>query len=96
MFSRLAFLIQKVEEMIISSKEKYYNNLGLNFNNPHTHCKTSWSLLKTWVNCRKVSLIPPIQISDKFIATFTEKAKAFNNYFAEQCRVIDNNSQLLC
>ena len=39
-------------------------------------------------------LIPPIQIDDKFITYFTEKAKAFNNYFAKQCRVIDNNSQL--
>ena len=96
MFSHLAFLIQKVEEMIISSEEKYYNNLGLNLNNPRTHCKTYWSLLKTLVNGRRVSLVLPIQIGDKFIATFTENAKAFNNYFAERCRVIDNNSQLPC
>ena len=39
-------------------------------------------------------LLPPIQIGDKLITNLTEKAEALNYYFAKQCRVIDNNSQL--
>ena len=62
--------------------------------NPCSYCKTYWSLLKTLLNGRKVPLIPPIQIGDKFISNFTEKAKGFSYYFAKQCSVIDNNSQL--
>ena len=61
-------------------------------NNPRTDCKTYWSL-KT-IDYRRKPLIPPNQTGDKFINYFTEKAKAFKNYFAKQCRVIDNNSQL--
>ena len=40
---------------------------------------------------RRVSLIPQIQIGDKFITNFIENAKSFNDHFAK-CRVIDNNS----
>ena len=94
MFDRLAFLSQKIEEIIVSSKEKYYTNLSSKLNNPHSHCKLYWSLLKTLVNGRGVSLIPPTQIDHKFVTNFTEKAKVFKNHFAKQCRVIDNNSQI--
>ena len=93
MFDCLAFLNQKIEE-IISNKGKYYNNFSSKVNNPHSHCKSYWSLLKTLVNGRRVPLIPPIQIGHKFVTNFTEKAKVFNDYFAKQCRVIDNNSQI--
>ena len=62
-------------------------------NNPRAHCKIYWSLLKTLVNGRKVSLIPPIQIGDKFITNFTEKDRAFNDCFAKKNRVNDRNSQ---
>ena len=88
MFSRPAFLGQKIKEIIVSSKEKYYN-LGSKLNNPRSHCKTYWSLLKTLINGKRV---PPIQIGDKIITNFKEKAKAFNDYFGKQCRKIDNNS----
>ena len=80
--------------MIISSKQKYYKKLGSKLNNPLTYFKTSWPLLKTLVSDRRVSIIPPIQVGDKFITNCTEKAKVFNYYFVRQCRVIDNNSQL--
>lgn len=80
--------------MIISSKQKYYKKLGSKLNNPLTYFKTSWPLLKTLVSDRRVSIIPPIQVGDKFITNCTEKAKVFNYYFVKQCRVIDNNSQL--
>ena len=94
MFNRLDFLSQKIEVVIISTKEKYYDNLGSKTCNPQTHCKTYWSLLKTLVNGRRVPLISPIETGNKFITNFTEKAKAFNGYFVRQCRVIDNNNQL--
>ena len=67
--------------MIISGKEKHYNNLGSTLNNPSIHCKMNYSLLKTLVNGGRVPLIPPIQTDDKFITNFTNKAKKFNNYF---------------
>ena len=93
MFNCLAFLNHKIEEMIIWSKEKYYSILGLRLNNPRAHCKIYWSLLKTLVNGRRVPLIPPIQIGDKFVTNFTEQDRAFNDCFAKKNRVNDRNSQ---
>ena len=80
LFNRLAFPCQKMEEIIISSKkqktkkQQHQNDLGLKLNNPRTHCKTYWTLLKTLVNDTRVPLIPSIQTGDKFITNFTEKA----------------------
>ena len=51
-------------------------------------------MLKILDNSKTASLIPPIQIGDKFITRFTGKAEVFNDDFAKQCRVIDNNSQI--
>ena len=51
-------------------------------------------MLKILDHGKTASLIPPIQIGDKFITRFTGKAEVFNDDFAKQCRVIDNNSQI--
>ena len=83
-----------MEEMITSNKEKYHSNLGLKMNNPPTHFKTYFSLLKTLVSGRKVPHITVIQIDNKFITNSKEKAKIFSDYCAKQCRVIHNSSQL--
>ena len=54
--------------------------------------KCYWSLLKTFLNNKKISCIPPLSHDDKFVCDFKEKSKIFNNYFAQQCSVINNNS----
>ena len=36
--------------------------------------------------------VPPLHHDDKFVCDFKEKTKIFNNYFAQQCSVINNNS----
>lgn len=93
---------QKIEEIIVLSKEKFCcNKLVSKPNNPNAQlnhmslCLNPWSMLKTMVNRRRVPLIPPIQIGQKFIINYTEKSRAFNNYFAKQCRLVDKNSQII-
>ena len=66
----------------------------MKLNNSSSHCETYWSLLKTLTSGRRMPHILPIQIGDVFITSFTEKVMPFTDYFAKQCRVIDNNSQL--
>ena len=94
MFIFLALLIQKKEEIIVSREKEYYVKLGLKLNNPRTQSKTNWSLLKTLVNGRRVSLVPPIQHNDKLKTNLKEKAKVFNGYFAKQCNAVENKSQI--
>ena len=74
MFNGLAFITQKIKEMTISSKEKYYNNLRSKLDSLRTYCKTYWSKLKALVNGRRMPLIPTIKTRDIFITIFTEKA----------------------
>ena len=56
--------------------------------------KTYWSILKTFYNDKKIPLIPPLLIDDTFITDTQAKANIFNNFFAEQCTPLKNNSML--
>ena len=62
--------------------------------NPPTSSKTYWSILKTFVNGKKVRIIPPRLVNDKFVSKFLEKASLFNEFFSKQCQPLQNNSTL--
>ena len=42
--------------------------------NPPTSSKTYWPILKTFANSKKIPIIPPLLVNDKFITNFLEKA----------------------
>ena len=56
--------------------------------------KTSWSILKTFYNNKKILQIPPLLEDDKFVTDMKTKADIFNNFFAEQCTTLKNDSKL--
>ena len=53
--------------------------------NKATSSKAYWSILKTFLNDKKVPCIPPVFHDNKFVIDFREKAELFNTFFAEQC-----------
>ena len=57
-----------------------------------TSRKYYWSILKIFLNNKKILVIPPILHDNKFITNFKEKAEIFNNFFAKQCSLINTNS----
>ena len=59
-----------------------------------TSLKTYWSILKTLLNNKKIPCIPPLLQDNKYVTDFTKKAELFNLFFAEQCSIIDNSSEL--
>ena len=59
-----------------------------------TSPKSYWSILKTFLNNKKIPCIPPLLHDHKFISNFKEKAEIFNNFFAKQCSPINTNSDL--
>ena len=63
-------------------------------NNPLLQAKTYWSILKTFYNDKKIPLIPPLLIDDKFVTDIQTKANIFNKFFAEQCTPLRNGSVL--
>ena len=93
-FDLVKNLITEVNELVSSAKTLYYENLAKKLNNPLLQPKTYWSILKTFYNDKKIVLIPPLLIKDKFVTDIKTKADIFNNFFAEQCTPLKNDSKL--
>ena len=69
-YERLQLISNSLTETIRSSKEKLYCKLSTKLANPSTSSKTFWSILKTFVNGRKIPIILPLLVNDKFITNF--------------------------
>ena len=93
-FVFLESLITELNELISSTKTLYYENLAKKLNNPLLQAKTYWSILRTFYNDKKIPLIPPLLIEDKFVTDIQTKANIFNKFFAEQCTPLKNDSLL--
>ena len=59
-----------------------------------TNPRAYWSLLKTFLINRKIPCIPSLFNNNKFISNFIDKAELFNKFFAQQCTLIDNPSEI--
>ena len=69
-----------------SEKGKFYYKLSTKLANPFTSSKTYWSILKTFVNGKKVPIILPLLVNDKFLTNFLEKDNLFSEFFSKQCQ----------
>ena len=67
----------KHTQTIQNSKQIYYPKLSSKLANPATSLKTYWSILKTFLNDKKIPCIPPLFHENKFITNFKEKAELF-------------------
>ena len=95
------FLLKKFKALqyqlhmsIEESKEKYYTKLSSRLADLLTSPKTYWSILKTFLNNKKIPCIPPLFHKNKFITDFKEKAELFNLFFINQCSLLSNNNVL--
>ena len=62
--------------------------------NTQKSSKIYWSLLKIFLNNKKIPIIPPLFYENRFITDFKEEAQLFNILFFKQCSLIPNNSSL--
>ena len=79
---------------IEASKERYYSRLSMKLMEPSTSPKTYWSVLKSFYNNKKIPCILPIFHENRFVTNFKEKAELFHSFFAKQCSIIDNGSEI--
>ena len=56
------------------AKEKYCHNTVNKLMNIQKSCKVYWSLLKIFLNNKKIPVMPPLFYEDCFITDFKEKA----------------------
>ena len=87
--------VQKITNKLIKeAKQLYYNKLGEKLTDPQTGKKKFWSAISRLTNNKKHTNIPPIIDNNKYISNFSQKSNIFNDYFANQCNILDNGSIL--
>ena len=94
LLQHLRILQEKLNFFIGVSKKNYYSRMSAKLTKYHKSSKAYWSLLKTFLNNKKISLIPPLYHQGGFITNFKVKAELFNSFFASQCSSIKNDSKL--
>ena len=75
-------------------KNKYYSKVVKKLLDPSTSPKTYWSILKTFLNNKKIPVIPPIFHDNKHITDFKQKGDIFNSHFSKQCLPLTNNKKI--
>ena len=66
-YLKLQTISTELSEMILKRKNNYYHQLSDKLNDPETTAKAYWSILRTFYNGKKIPLIPPILVNNKFI-----------------------------
>ena len=74
LFEKFKFLQNQLNVSIENSKQTCYSKLSSKLANPATSSKTYWSILKIFLNNKKIPCIPPLFHENKFVTNFKEKA----------------------
>ena len=89
----MSSLQQRLRDLIDDSKQKYFFRLTQKLSTIQKCTKAYWALLKSFLNNRKIPVIPPLFHNNKFVTDFKGKAELFNSFFAKQCSLIKNGSK---
>ena len=84
----------QISDLIEKNKKSYYDRLTAKLNNPSTSAKAYWSILKTFVNGKKIPSIPPLFSNGQSVTDFLAKANIFNRFFSQQCTNIVTSSSV--
>ena len=76
------------------SKDTYYSNLSTKLVKQKSNPKIYWSVLKRFLNNKKIPCIPSLFHENKLVTDFRKKADIFNSFFAQQCSLINSDSSL--
>ena len=72
-------LQNNLNKSIQIAKQNYINRIPQRLGDLNTSSKSYCSLLKTLLNRKKISCIPPLSHGDKYIDGFQEKSEILNN-----------------
>ena len=91
---QLNCLQDRLNDSIEALKQKYYCRMTNKLTNAEKSSKAYWSILKSFLNNKKIPFIPLLFYENRFITNFKEKAELFNSFFADQCSLMSNASKL--
>ena len=83
-FGNVQSFQSQLSSLIANVKNKYYSKVTKKILDPSTSPKTYWPIWKTFLNNKKIPVIPPIFHETKFITDFEQKAEIFNSYISKQ------------
>ena len=82
------------DKLVSDSKENYFRSEGSKLSNTNTDIKSYWKIIKNFVRTSKFPSIPPILREGTYVNDIQEKCDIFNNFFADQCTVLNTGSNL--
>ena len=85
----------QLSDLIETRKENYHIRLTEKLRDRNTSPKAYWSLLKTFLNNKKIPCFPPTFYENDVAIDFQKKVEIFNEFFAKQCAVVPNSSKCL-
>ena len=91
---KLEHLQNRLNNSIDSSKHNYYLRIANKLNSIQRSSKGYCSLLKNFLNNKKIPIIPPILHNNALVTDFKRKVELFNSYFGNQCTLINRHSTL--
>ena len=84
-----------MKSLIEANKEKYYSRFSKKkMVNALTSTKTCWSILKSFLNNKKITFIPPLLHQNRHITKCKDEAELSNMFLADQYFLINNSSGL--
>ena len=90
----MKYLQNQLKRLTESNKERYYLRISKKLMDPLTSATTYWSILNSLLNNNKIPCIPPLFHQNKYVTDFKKKAELFHCFFAKQCSIINNSSEL--
>ena len=93
-FEKLTFLHKKLHLGMEESKDTYHSDLSTKLVKQRSNPKIYWSVLKRFLNNKKISCIPSLFQENKLVVDFRKKADILNFFFARQCSLINSDSSL--
>ena len=91
---RVDALKSEYSSMVQAAKESYLKKLGSEVSNPQTSQKKYWTALEKLINKSVSTVIPPILYNNVLVTDAHEKCVIFNNYFKNQCTLLNTASVL--
>ena len=85
-------LSEDLANAITNSKSACHRRIASKLNDPNSAPKADRSILKSFVNNKKIPLIPPILVNDQLVTQFLEKAVLYNEFVTQQCNTIESDN----
>ena len=93
-FGKFTSLQIQLSDLVETRKQNYHFRQTEKLRDQKTSPKVYWSLLKTFLNNKKIPCIPPIFYENDFVIDFQKKVEIFNRFFAKQRIIVPNSNNL--